>query len=718
MAQALAMRTSPSVSPRMSHLSPRSQRQSVDPQRPDERLLPSRDVTDAMIDDAYVAFILYANPGVPSSTDTSELRKIFRVPPRSDGKSFSIYTLWELIRKLENKELKTWTQLAIDLGVEPPQAEKNQSTQKVQQYAVRLKRWMHAMHVDAFFEYLLGKPHSYYTQLPTSAIHTPDSARDGVPLEEDLALRALMPEWKPKRGRRKAEDKEGSIDRDLHSAKRQHLETPASVIDYDGYGGHSANFPQSAIPPWSGVLPDDQEPWTAPGMFPMNVPSGQSLTHPFAAYRGTPEARWRMLGRDFSPAGAYPQSAITPGHRPAQHIAHAEPQSAITPSASGTKTKARRRHGPAVSSAWPSSGNPSTGKLRGRPPSNRNIQDGPFSTFPANPKPSSQPSSNAVDPDSVPTPTIERDPNIHPGAPLPVQGSLSSNRLEQIQRRNKLQLQVPQHSGGPVRMATPPTVLVNGETDGPNMQHYTGRRESADFFNDPDEHESNAGVSQNGHPRGSSPLIDFGFRDISRVFATKVLQAKLVPQQEPLSVEDAKAISNQVVLQVIPTISPTQTTVSLIKLAIWLGVGKEFGLGDDNPSTLTVKASTSSGSKSANPHKDREFQLQWSLSHGKFASVNLHIKNLILPASSQGRDMLEKDVMALRKELGKGSRFLDESDGDGDVVTRENASEGTWRERYLKLRKEMRGREREMKRYRRRILEAVMADEEVGRGND
>jgi hypothetical protein len=105
----------------------------------ERRAMPSRDVTDETIDDAYVAFILYCNPNVPASTDTSELCRTFRGPPRSDGKSFSTYTLWELIQKLDQKVIKTWIQLAIELGVERPSLEKKQSTQKVQQYAVRLK---------------------------------------------------------------------------------------------------------------------------------------------------------------------------------------------------------------------------------------------------------------------------------------------------------------------------------------------------------------------------------------------------------------------------------------------------------------------------------------------------------------------------------------------------------------------------------------------------
>lgn len=106
---------------------------------PQDRHLPPREVTDQTLDDTYLAFILYCNPTVPKDTESTELRKVFRTPPKSDGKSFSTFRLFELIRKLEDKEIRTWTQLAIQLGVEPPSTEKNQSAQKVQQYAVRLK---------------------------------------------------------------------------------------------------------------------------------------------------------------------------------------------------------------------------------------------------------------------------------------------------------------------------------------------------------------------------------------------------------------------------------------------------------------------------------------------------------------------------------------------------------------------------------------------------
>lgn len=103
------------------------------------RSLPKCPVSEENIGPQYAAFILYCNPTVPLDTNTTELKAIFQAPPKSDGKSFSTWTLFELIKKLEKKEIKTWAQLAIDLGVEPPVLEKGQSAQKVQQYAVRLK---------------------------------------------------------------------------------------------------------------------------------------------------------------------------------------------------------------------------------------------------------------------------------------------------------------------------------------------------------------------------------------------------------------------------------------------------------------------------------------------------------------------------------------------------------------------------------------------------
>jgi hypothetical protein len=105
---------------------------------PSDRSLPSRDFPDDQaFEDAYVAFVLYCNPSFPLSVDATELRRNFSSPPKSDGKLFSVTTLFDLLKKLDAKVIKTWTDLALELGVEKPVA--GQSSQKVQQYSVRLK---------------------------------------------------------------------------------------------------------------------------------------------------------------------------------------------------------------------------------------------------------------------------------------------------------------------------------------------------------------------------------------------------------------------------------------------------------------------------------------------------------------------------------------------------------------------------------------------------
>ena len=103
------------------------------------RTLPSKETKAGTVEEDYVQFIFYCNQSLSLNTDTTELRRGFQSMPKTDGKTFNIFTLFELIRKLEAKEIETWSQLVVEMGVAPPDVASGQSTQKVQQYAVRLK---------------------------------------------------------------------------------------------------------------------------------------------------------------------------------------------------------------------------------------------------------------------------------------------------------------------------------------------------------------------------------------------------------------------------------------------------------------------------------------------------------------------------------------------------------------------------------------------------
>jgi ARS binding protein 2 len=682
----------------------RGAQHTIDPHVIDNPALPSRNITDNDIDDAFVKFILYANPGVPRDVDTTELRRVFRAPPRSDGKSFSIYTLWQLIKKLENKELKTWSQLAIELGVEPPSTEKGQSTQKIQQYAVRLKRWMRAMHIDAFFDFCLGKPHRYYTELPTAAANSSEEGRDGVPLEEDLALRALMPEWRPKRGRKKNEEKESETPLDQPAPKRPHLESNHSAIEYDGLGVHSAIFPGSAQP-WT-AYPDEinHDSWHMGQNMPPNVNPNM-----FPGRAGFEFPRWR---RDLSPSG-YPQSAVTLGHRQ-QEVVTNEPQSAITPSFSSKTKSSRRRHGPAVSSAWSRKGNAGQGKQRGRPPAPKATQDEPRSGVVSNDQSTAAP--------HLLQDNQQQSQPAHPSIrsqPPPTQQPSQS-------RPNKLQLQVPQRLGGPVRLATPPLVLVNG------AGHL--RRSSADYFRNTEEDDED-GESVIAEQQRSSEVkhdSDFTVEDVARAFATRLLRVKIIGRPVGLSVEEANMVANKAVLSICGDTlggGPRSSRILAMKCAIILGVEKEMGVSSisniNNDCHLSVRSvfQNADGSvlRSRKPNgstttNDTKGSYNYTISidttnPSSTFSSNIQIRDLVVPAQIPSNNM-EDDFSSIREQIKSLSEVPASAIEPPTAINGDEEAIGdAWRQRLRDVRRDEKVAEEKLRRLKRLMLEVVMGSE-------
>ena len=338
-----------------------------------------------------------------------------------------------------------------------------------------IQRWLHAYHIDAFFQYLLNKPNQYYLDVPSSTDDVSEATRDGVKPADDLALRALLPEYRPKRGRRKAtEDIDPQRNKRAASANPEYPSQPVLPQTYSG------NHPQSAFP-WS--TEQNEDPWTAaqkaiaPSSLSNNLQPQSAHT-----FVNTPSF-WADPTN--TPSTPYPHSAITPSMNERAFTPTATdntPQSAH-PSSSSPPAR-RKRPGSTVSAAWTGGMNPSTGKLRGRPPNDRTVQDGPYSRFPAKSSATSSPSLlNPTNGIKAPqTPTANNSPAFAPSLLNPTQSTpaFTSSPLNpsqnaptqntQTQKPNKLQLQVPQHEGGPVRLATPPAllprVLVNGQDKG------------------------------------------------------------------------------------------------------------------------------------------------------------------------------------------------------------------------------------------------------------
>ncbi|KAK2018944.1 ARS binding protein 2 [Colletotrichum eremochloae] len=404
--------------------------------------LPDRDVTAETIEDAYVNFILHCNPAVPLETDSAALREAFRVLPKSGGKSFSTFTLFQLIRQLETKEIKTWAELALKLGVEPPDQDKGQSSQKIQQYAVRLKRWMHSMHVDAFFEYLMDHPHPYWNEIPNDPTPVCEAGRDGVLAEDDMALRALLPQIRPRRGRKRPDEDESS----RSPSQRVRLDSPPAE------SGYAANRAETSGP------------WSA-------HPDSSRLSAKSALASGWPPVHDAVQ----TPLTAFPQgpmSALTPSIRNGGFWGDVEPRSAITPSR--TKASYRRHGAKAVSSAWRSGVPGGSGKTRGRPPMNKTNVDGLFGAF-SSEKPPLKGSSPETKSDHGP---IKSPVSISDNVPPTMPPEIVHARPMTRPAKPSISLQVPERSGGSViRLATPPppVVVINADP----AQHIPNPTDSA-----------------------------------------------------------------------------------------------------------------------------------------------------------------------------------------------------------------------------------------------
>ncbi|KAL1311143.1 hypothetical protein AAFC00_001345 [Neodothiora populina] len=663
-----------------------------------QRSLPAKDVTNESIADAYVQFILYCNPYYPSDVDTSELKRIFKCPPRSDGKDFNIYTLWELIQKFDSKEIKTWAQLALDLGVEPPSAEKGGSVQKVQQYSVRLKRWMHAMHVDAFFEYLLGKRHTYFSDLPPPHDPHPAQGRDGVPAEEDLAIRALDPSFRPKRGRKRNE----SPEEEAAQPKRPLLTTSFTFEGQTLYAQPQSAHPASGIPLRARPDAYEQEPWEPTSAVTSdNFPPRQGAPHSAVYPRANHDTKWSFHNAD-GPITPHPMSAIEP-RRSLSNFE--EPSSANA--ASANKARSRRKHGPAVSSAWPSISAASGSKLRGRPPVNRNVQEGPFTTFPADPSSERTPSSQRATPGAGPNSTHgDRSPLQMPSAYVsPSMGHNGDGQQHAIGRPERLQVQVPPHTGGPIRLATP-TVLVNGESNGSARDRAPGYNERHEYSG-----EQMRGDDYGHQPPGNDQRqlrpaeTGAAYAEMKRILATDLLRANFSGRRDRLRGPEAARLAAAMLsrLEVPQMDSGTKKEeAARTAAASWLGISSRLGFSGGSPcqeKEIVVHRFAVGPNGSRTPlepeqragHVVERYEVSWNLGFGgvggRFAVVGVELE----PEASGPDDQAEdRAVEIVSSVAGQPPEEID------------------WHAKFMALDMALRLMKGQLNRFQDRVLEAVL----------
>lgn len=546
------------------------------------------------------------------------------------------------------------------------------------------------MHIDAFFEYILNKPHVYYQQIPSSL--PPDSSdqmRDGVPIEEDLALRALLPETRPKRGRRKGDDKDDGSEKDAPAPKRPHIDTgtplaagPASAIERLGNSLFPPH-PQSAVPSSAGGddmidrFFEETDPWTAATQ---SVLSGGSAT-PI----GAQQFRWRAFPRDATtPQTPHPPPTILTSHdrTTTTHDEVQTPVSATTP-ISGSKPRSRRRHGPAVSSAWPGSGNPLTGKIRGRPPNNRSVRDGPFSTFPAHPM-----GKGHI--------TIDYSPGAITATPTST--PVTSHPPQQYTfKPQQLHLTVPTRTGGgAITMASPASAI----SPSPRLNGNSRKREKSPLGKD---------------TISASATSELG--DIERKFSLGLLQAQgengLV-----VGVEDSQRIAEKIVASLKRAWPDEDSAGGSDKLiAALTGFGDHSAFREVKISRLAGPPSERNGLddlglgvsgdlSGRGGGAERRFDVRWSIQfgpvRGEFSQVVSvgGVANQHDYTTNSGPSQLgEEDDRALEEGL---ERF------DGANNQAPAASVETLKKKVLELERSLRAKDKQLNGIRENVLKAVM----------
>lgn len=559
---------------------------------------------------------------------------------------------------------------------------------------------MRAMHIDAFFEYCLGHQHPYYTKV-YPLTEQEEECRDGVPRDEDLALRALVPEWKPKRGRKRVDE----VGVDHKEQKKTRLYTPNAGVE-GGY--HTDETPQSSMP-WS-ACPDSAE--HPPGGWPTGPPAhlDNAKNPPRMA---TPErpidiqptaARWSFSVHR-SPPFQYPQSAVTPRHRDLDALFSNEPQSAITPSSADT-VGGKRRGRPTVSSAWLGN-SPSAGKARGRPMHS----DTPSSSLSmaVTSHPYIRPNDNVPlePPNTVPSPSNEAAMAISAGAGA---SAAQPPRNYAPSRPTKLHLQVPKSAGTPIRLATPPLLLVNG-------QNGSG--------GNPDATRTHSGEIPSNTSEVSSPF-NLTLEQVDDALSREIQTATLFGRATPLSAAESRAIAHATIQQIRSQCHPdAPPSIVASYCAFSLGIGHRLGLACKAPDQMKIRIEPGMSDDRIRVHCPPDGPTNNDPTGS--ISISYTLSYDFSPTPGSKSQMSIRGIAPSQMTLGEEStaQYGHGHSRHGEQHTAAGVEEGLsddegslefgmtardWKQRYLLLRQQTRKKDAALLKYKKQILEAVMTD--------
>jgi hypothetical protein len=579
---------------------------------------------------------------------------------------------------------------------------------------------MNSLHVKAFFEFLMDIENDYWTKIPTDPDPLGNGLRDGVAVEDDMALRALLPHIRPKRGRKRPED----YDHIQSPAQQRQRLSPTSAVD-NSRPISLGNRPVQLTHDSSFLFADSSRP-SAAGSNPNETSQ-------------TPLSRW-------------PQSAITPTVRGRFWDDNTpEPRSAITPSR--PKLSSQRRGPKNVSSAWKPGGAEGRGKVRGRPPINRtpteDMREALTWWIPNDDAPdvtsAAERSSDVREARTDPPPgrnlggqelLVPGESSGPAGPALPPAPHRSGARPA----RPSISLQVPERQGGAVRLATPPlpAVIEEGEVqqsrqNGSAVAAAVAAAEESDWRKLSQQASSFHGRSNgwtNAEPERGRMNADYYFERMEDRTNVDPLMAYLIqllregewsgpdehPPAEPASLDECTAIANATLDTMYRDATSSQGFFANLA---GLAAGRSL-MGSDRMRCIRLEDEVVPDNANANDEQSEgqsegqySYKFEWEYRlgslKGRFGLTQKVPKRMWTRQPGGGKGSGEE-----KRGLPDGADRADragaagDGDGDGDGAANGSLSAAEWRDKYRAfLLGEVDKRERELSELRRMVMESL-----------
>lgn len=255
-------------------------------------------------------------------------------------------------------------------------------------------------------------------------------------------------------------------------------------------------------------------------------------------------------------------------------------------------------------------------------------------------------------------------------SPTPFQGG----------KPGKLQLQVPQNSGAPVRLATPPTVMVNGVHD--------------------EQNEQNGPVPDTlGAQPTSDNKHDNLFEEVVRMLADEIQRAEMNGRRYPFRPDEARSLAVAVIRKVTASMPslPRASTARLV--AFHLGFGSLAGYEGPISGSTVVHANSSAMVLGVKLPPGFIYGVEREYSYGP---------GVVTKVTYRGLRIEPDDKLNTTEEPHHGTEDRDDF-SDAEFET-DGVSDATWKQRYMRLRAQMQKKERALSQYKRKIMESVMAE--------